>query len=83
MQAAHALRIEYQLDRLLHKQAIETFVDSDLEGYIFINFLTGFHPSPEVYLDGLSQAVNRTHVRSSAVVLDVPLSDYSERIWRS
>lgn len=76
MQAAHALRIEYQLDRLLHKQAIESFVQSDLEGYIFINFLTGFIHRPEVYLDGLSQAVNRTHVRSSAVVLDVPLGDY-------
>lgn len=78
MQAAHALRIEYQLDRLLHKQAIESFVESDLEGYIFINFLTGFIHRPEVYLDGLSQAVSRTHVRSSAVVLDVPLGDYAK-----
>jgi EAL domain-containing protein (putative c-di-GMP-specific phosphodiesterase class I) len=78
MQAAHALRIEYQLDRLLHKQAIESFVASDLEGYVFINFLTGFIHRPEVYLDGLSQAVNRTHVRSSAVVLDVPLGDYTK-----
>jgi len=78
MQAAHALRVEYQLDRLLHKQAIESFVESDLEGYIFINFLTGFIHRPEIYLDGLSQAVNRTHVRSSAVVLDVPLGDYAK-----
>jgi EAL domain-containing protein (putative c-di-GMP-specific phosphodiesterase class I) len=78
MQAAHALRVEYQLDRLLHKQAIECFVGSDLEGYIFINFLTGFIHRPEVYLDGLSQAVNRTHVRPGAVVLDVPLTDYAK-----
>jgi EAL domain-containing protein (putative c-di-GMP-specific phosphodiesterase class I) len=78
MQAAHALRVEYQLDRLLHKQAIECFVSSDLEGYIFINFLTGFIHRPEVYLDGLSQAVNRTHVRPGAVVLDVPLGDYAK-----
>jgi EAL domain-containing protein (putative c-di-GMP-specific phosphodiesterase class I) len=78
MQAAHALRVEYQLDRLLHKQAIECFVGSDLEGYIFINFLTGFIHRPEVYLDGLSQAVNRTHVRPASVVLDVPLHDYAK-----
>lgn len=78
MQAATALRVEYQLDRLLHKQAIECFVGSDLEGYVFINFLTGFIHRPEVYLDGLSQAVNRNHVRPGAVVLDVPLSDYAK-----
>jgi EAL domain-containing protein (putative c-di-GMP-specific phosphodiesterase class I) len=76
MQAAHALHVEYQLDRLLHKQAIECFVGCDLEGYIFINFLTGFIHRPEVYLEGLSQAVSRTHVRPGAVVLDVPLGDY-------
>ncbi len=78
MQAAHALRVEYQLDRLLHRQAIESFVGCDLEGYIFINFLTGFIHRPEVYLDGLSQAVTRTHMRPGAVVLDVPLKDYSK-----
>ena len=78
MQAAHALRMEYQLDRLLHKHAIECFVGSDLEGYIFINFLTGFIHRPEVYFDGLSQAVNRTHVRPDSVVLDVPLGDYAK-----
>ena len=78
MQAAHALRVEYQLDRLLHKQAVECFVASDLEGYIFINFLTGFIHRPEVYLDGLSQAVIRSHVRPGAVVLDVPLHDYAK-----
>jgi EAL domain-containing protein (putative c-di-GMP-specific phosphodiesterase class I) len=74
MQAAGALRVEYQLDRLLHKQAIESFVESDLEGYIFINFLTGFIHRPEVYLEGLSQAATRFHIRANAVVLDVPIT---------
>lgn len=78
MQAAHALRVEYQLDRLLHKQAIDCFVGNDLEGYIFINFLTGFIHRPEVYLEGLNVAVNRTQVRPAAVVLDVPLGDYAK-----
>lgn len=76
MQAAGALGIEYQLDRLLHKQAIESFVGSDLEGFIFINFLTGFIHRPEVYLDGLSQAASRCEVRPGAIVLDVPLHRY-------
>lgn len=78
MKAAHALRVEYQLDRLLHKQAIESFVEHNLEGYIFINFLSGFVHRPEVYLDGLSQAVSRMRIRPGSVVLDVTLTDYSK-----
>ncbi len=78
MHAASVLKVEYQLDRLLHKQAIDAYVASDLEGYLFINFLTGFVHRPEVYLDGLSQAVSRAHMRPGAVVLDVPLGDYAK-----
>lgn len=77
MQAARALHSEYQVDRLLHKHAIESFVARDLEGYIFINFLTGFIQRPEVYLDGLSGAATKSHIRASSVVLDVPLADYA------
>lgn len=82
MQAAHTLRLEYQIDRLLHKQAIECFIGGDLEGYIFINFLTGFIHRPEVYLDGLSQAVSRMHVRPASVVLDVPLGSYARDLTK-
>lgn len=78
MQAAHALRVEYQLDRLLHRQAVDCFIGSDLEGYLFINFLTGFIHRPEVYLDGLNQAVTRHHMRPGSIVLDVPLTDYAK-----
>lgn len=77
MQAARALHSEYQVDRLLHKHAIESFVARDLDGYIFINFLTGFIQRPEIYLDGLSAAANRSHIRAGSVVLDVPLTDYA------
>lgn len=78
MQAAHALKVEYQLDRVLHKQAVDCFVGSDLQGYLFINFLTGFIHRPEVYLDGLSQAVSKSHMLPASVVLDVPLTDYAK-----
>ncbi len=77
MHAARVLHTEYQVDRLLHKHAVESFVTADLDGYIFINFLTGFIQRPEVYLEGLSSAATKNHVRSGAVVLDVPLRDYA------
>jgi EAL domain-containing protein (putative c-di-GMP-specific phosphodiesterase class I) len=82
MQASHALHLEYQVDRLMHKQAIQCFVESDLEGFLFINFLTGFIHRPEVYLEGLSQAVDRHHLVSRAVALDVPLIDYAHNITK-
>ena len=78
MQAAQALHLEYQVDRLMHKQAIQCFVEGDLEGHLFINFLTGFIHRPEVYLEGLSQAVERLHVLPRLVALDVPLGDYAK-----
>jgi EAL domain-containing protein (putative c-di-GMP-specific phosphodiesterase class I) len=76
MQAARALSSEYQIDRILHKQAVGSFVARDLAGHLFINFLTGFIQRPEVYFDGLSQATKHHHVRAGAIVLDVPLAGY-------
>lgn len=75
MQASRALKVEYQLDRLMHRQAIQSYVDSDLEGYIFINFLTGFIQRPEVYLEGLSQAVDHYKITPRNIALDVPVTD--------
>lgn len=82
MQASHALHIEYQVDRLMHRQAIHCFTESDLEGFLFINFLTGFIHRPEVYLDGLSQAVDRHQLLPRSVALDVPLIDYAKDITK-
>ncbi len=78
MQAAQTLHMEYQIDRLMHRQAIECFVAGDLDGVLFINFLTGFIHRPEVYLDGLSQAVERHHLLPRSIALDVPLIDYAK-----
>lgn len=80
MKASHALKIEYQVDRRLHKQAIDTFAACDLEGYLFINFLTGFIHRPEIYLEGLSKAVEAHHLMPRNIALDVPLSDYARDI---
>ena len=80
MQASHALRLEYQVDRMMHRRAIQCFVEHQLEGFIFINFLTGFIHRPEVYLEGLSQAVEQYQVTPRAVVLDVPLGDYAQHL---
>lgn len=76
MRASHALKVEYQVDRRMQKVAIDTYAACDLEGYLFINFLTGFIHRPEVYLEGLSQAVERHHVTPKHIALDVPLTDY-------
>lgn len=76
MRASYALKVEYHVDRRLHKQAIETYASCDLDGFIFINFLTGFIHRPEVYLEGLSQAVEQHGITPRSVVLDVPLADY-------
>jgi len=76
MRASHALKVEYQVDRRMHKQAIDTFAECDLEGYLFVNFLTGFIHRPEVYLEGLSQAVSKHGITPRCIALDVPLSDY-------
>lgn len=80
MQASHALHVEYQVDRLMHRQAIQCFTESDLDGFLFINFLTGFIHRPEVYLEGLSQAVERHQLLPRSVALDVPLVDYAKDI---
>lgn len=77
MRASHALKVEYQVDRRMHKLAIDTFAACDLEGYIFINFLTGFIHRPEVYLEGLSKAVDHHHIMPRCIALDVPLTDYA------
>lgn len=76
MRASHALRVEYQVDRRMHKVAVDSFAKSDLDGTLFVNFLTGFIHRPEVYLEGLSQAVDRHHLTPRSIALDVPLADY-------
>ncbi len=80
MQASHALHVEYHVDRLLHREAVKSFVEFDLEGFVFINFLTGFIHRPEVYLEGLSQAVEGSGLLPRFVALDVPLSDYASNV---
>lgn len=77
MEASRALRMEYLLDRMMHKQAIRNYVEGDLEGYLFINFLTGFIHRPEVYLEGLSQAVNRHRILTRFIVLDIPVPAFA------
>ena len=80
MQASRALHIEYQVDRVMHKKAIESFAQVGLGGHIFINFLTGFIHRPEVYLDGLNQSVAEYGLTPPQVVLDISLADYAKHI---
>lgn len=76
MQASQALRMEYQVDRAMHQQAVQSYIHLELEGVLFINFLTGFIHLPEIYLSGLSQAAEGYQLPSQTIALDVPLGSY-------
>jgi EAL domain-containing protein (putative c-di-GMP-specific phosphodiesterase class I) len=80
MQASRALQMEFQVDRVMHQQAVQSFMGYDLQGILFVNFLTGFLHLPEIYLEGLSQAVENSQLAARKLVLDVPLSNYGSNI---
>lgn len=74
--ASRDLGIEYALDRYLHVQAIKTFMQGGLNGYLFVNFFPGFIQRPEVYLEGLTEAVKMHSMISKQVVLDFTESEH-------
>lgn len=73
--AAHALSIEFAIDRLLHVQAIKTFVASHFDGFLFVNFFPGFIQRPDVYLEGISETVRAYGIVPKHVVLDLTKSE--------
>lgn len=68
--ASRALNAEYMLDRHLHVKAVTSFIQSDLEGFLFINFVPGFIHRPEKYLEGLSEAARFNGMPAKQIVLD-------------
>ena len=68
--ASRAMNIEHMVDRILHVQAIKTFVESDLHGFLFVNFVPGFIHRPEKYLEGLTEAAQGYQMPSKNIVLD-------------
>ena len=76
IEASRNLGIEYALDRYLHVQAIKTFMQGGLNGYLFVNFFPGFIQRPEVYLEGLTEAVRMHSMISKQVVLDFTESEH-------
>lgn len=75
IQASRALGIEFAIDRLLHVQAIKTFVASEFNGFLFINFFPGFIHRPAVYLEGLNDTVRQFGVIAKYIVLDFTKSE--------
>lgn len=73
--ACRALNIEYSVDRLLHVQAIKTFVSSNFGGYLFVNFFPGFIQRPSVYLEGLSESATSYGMIAKHVVLEFTQSE--------
>ncbi|MDE3059639.1 MAG: EAL domain-containing protein [Pseudomonadota bacterium] len=68
--AARALGIEYTIDRRLQVQAIQTFMASSFDGFLFVNFLPGFIHRPAVYLEDLSETVKYFGIAPRHIVLD-------------
>jgi EAL domain-containing protein (putative c-di-GMP-specific phosphodiesterase class I) len=73
--ASKILNIEYMIDRHLHVQAIKTFVASDFNGFLFVNFFPGFIHRPAVYLEGLSDTAKQYGVIAKNIVLDFTKSE--------
>jgi len=77
IEAAMGLSAEYILDRHLHVKAITSFISSDLEGFLFINFVPGFIHRPEKYLEGLTEAAKFNGMPAKQLVLDFTHSEIS------
>lgn len=75
VEASRALSLQYAVDRHMHVQAIKSFVQGQLTGSLFINFIPGFIQRPEVYLEGLTEAVRAFGVVPRQIVLDVTHSE--------
>lgn len=75
--ASRSLNVEYVLDRHLHVKAITSFISSDLEGFLFINFVPGFIHRPEKYLEGLTDTAKFHGMPAKQLVLDFTHSELS------
>ncbi|MDE3015433.1 MAG: EAL domain-containing protein [Pseudomonadota bacterium] len=73
--ASHALGIQHVIDRHLQVQAIRTFVSSEFNGFLFVNFFPGFIQRPAVYLEGLSETARNFGVIAKHIVLDFTRSE--------
>lgn len=75
MAASKALGMEFMIDRMLQVQAIKTFVSSDFNGFLFVNFLPGFIHRPAIYLEGLGETVRSHGVIAKNIVLEFTKSE--------
>ncbi len=75
VKASKILGIEYMIDRHLQVQAIKTFMSSEFNGFLFINFFPGFIHRPAVYLEGLAETVRSFGILPKHVVLDFTKSE--------
>ena len=75
LNASKALGMEFMIDRLLQVQAIKTFVSSDFNGFLFVNFLPGFIHRPAIYLEGLSETVKSHGIVAKHIVLEFTKSE--------
>lgn len=75
IEASRGLNAQYALDRYLHVKAVKSFIESDLEGFLFINFVPGFIHRPEKYLEGLTDTAKFHGMPAKRIVLDFTRSE--------
>jgi EAL domain-containing protein (putative c-di-GMP-specific phosphodiesterase class I) len=73
--AGKALGIGFMLDRYLHVKAVSSFVERQLDGFLFINFIPGFIHRPDKYLEGLQLAAQQHDLPLRRIVLDCTHSE--------
>ncbi|MDX1974102.1 MAG: EAL domain-containing protein [Rickettsiales bacterium] len=78
--ASRALNIEFMIDRHLQVCAVKTFISSDFDGFLFINFFAGFIHRPAVYLEGLNATVKSYGVVAKHIVLEFTQSEMTQDI---
>jgi EAL domain-containing protein (putative c-di-GMP-specific phosphodiesterase class I) len=69
--AAREIGIQHLLDKYLHTLAIKSFAEAELEGTLFINFITGFIQLPAKYMEGLGEAAKMHGLSPSRIAMDV------------
>ncbi len=71
IEAAKESNIHHYLDKYLHILAIKTFAEANLQGNLFVNFITGFIQLPQKYLEGLSEAAKNYGISPKRLALDI------------
>lgn len=73
IKASRALNIRHVIDRHLQVLAVRDFMNFELGGVLFINFMPDFIQKPEKYLEGLEAEARKQSLLTRRIVLEFPI----------